>query len=103
MKYVVAFLVVMGIGLMACGGGGQSDACAKMIACQTALADAIEGYTATDYDSTYGEEGTCWDDTDVGDACTLTCESYNDSMDTAIESYVTAGTIEAAPDDCKSE
>jgi hypothetical protein len=64
-------VVVIALGLAGCsGGGGQTMECTRYLACVQAV-----GGSAASLDSTYGPNGTCWEDTAEADKCTVKCKA----------------------------
>lgn len=69
-------VAALAVSFTACGPG-QTDACKKYVACQTAI-DATAGASV---ETGYGANGTCWKSTQAAaDACDTACTAAVSSL-----------------------
>ncbi len=114
MNYVATIVATFALGLTACGGSDQAEACANMIDCDVALGAADIGWT-TFYEQDnepYGETGSCWVEADTDDttettetaegseACILVCEVAIEAYIAKAQEYVDSGDLSAVPASC---
>lgn len=66
----VGLVVLTGLALNACGGGGGPTMdCTRYLACVAKLTGS-----SASLDSQYGREGTCWMDTRMAETCDGRCK-----------------------------